>query len=365
MIARSFKVPEAISIWFELVEIRKEQIKQNKSEGLADVFEIFAGRCTVTRENLAEWDASARAWLRSADQAMSEKQTQLMRALEGLSLSIESQSTLLDSVMKACSSALEAAERLICGTPLCIQSPAVLCGLSCWHIYPDILVLGASENEPIRQHDPLVAPGGLLTVGMKLGAYTDQSIFWSLPLSFLRWYGDPVVAHGRIGPSQSRITSEELAFITLGSLFAFWGIDALDDEVGASWIALIFEMFKNGISSSPEPCRATNTRSWLYLLNQAAQTFLQSQTDERLEYKRMISFGRRNSMFLYLPLPPRPLRLPETDNEAPPEADNEAPSEAGNEAPSQVENKVPPATYKIRREALTPNRYHNGYPTAN
>ncbi|PGH07739.1 hypothetical protein AJ80_07944 [Polytolypa hystricis UAMH7299] len=305
MIARVFTTSEATSIWYELVERRKEQLEKMVAEGMADISDELASRCNVSRAQLAEWDASARAWLQSADQIMTEKQSRLTRALEGLRLPVENGPELLDTVMKACTAALETMERLIEGTAQRVQTPAVLLGLSSWHIYPDLLVLGNVNIEPIKQLDPLVSNGGLLTIGMQLESGSDESIFWSLPLSFLRWYGDPVVTTGYIGPGHSRISPTELLFVTLGCLFEQWGPIASNNDFAASWVSLIFDVCKNsnvplalGLHEPQDDDVLTHNQSWLYLLNRAAQAFLDSEDTEKREYQRLISFGRRKSSFL-------------------------------------------------------------------
>ncbi|KAF7513321.1 hypothetical protein GJ744_009742 [Endocarpon pusillum] len=309
MIARVFTTSEATSLWYELVERRKEQLVKAEAEGMADDSDMLAARCDISRTQLAEWDASARAWLQSADEAMAEKQTRLMRAIEELRLPIENDPALLDSVMKACTAALESMEKLIGGTAQRVQSPAVLLGLSCWHIYPDLLVLGTGKIEPTKQQDPLVSDGGLLTIGMQLEGGTDESIFWSLPLSFLRRYGDPVVAQGYIGPGHSRISLQELIFITMGCLFGHWGSAAANNDFAASWVTLIYHLFRESKSSLPARSYSANddgslvhspvhSQSWLSVLNQAATTFIDAQGEEKREYQRLISLGRRKRSFL-------------------------------------------------------------------
>lgn len=305
MIARMFTNSEATSIWHELVERRKEQLLVANEEGMAEDSDILASRCTISRIQLAEWDASARAWLQTADQAMAVRQTRLMSAIEELKLPIENGPSLLDTVVRACTAALEGMERLIQGVAQRVQSPAVLLGLSCWHIYPDILVLGTSKIEPIKQNDPLVADGGLLTIGMQLESETDESIFWSLPLSFLRWYGDPVVTRGSIGPAHARISPDELVFVTMGCLFAVWGLKAEDDTTAMDWITLIFNKVDQAQQNIPRHLRELASyykflriHSWFSLMNRAAHHFLDCEGEERREYQRLISLGRRKRNFL-------------------------------------------------------------------
>ena len=61
MLARIWSGPEATSIWSELVEARKLAL-QHECQGQEFSLEtVTAAQITLTRDNLAEWDASARS----------------------------------------------------------------------------------------------------------------------------------------------------------------------------------------------------------------------------------------------------------------------------------------------------------------
>ena len=162
------------------------------------------------------WDAGVRAWIQSADQVEATQQSQLLSALQGAKLPIPNEETLLESVRTTWTKALQAMENLINCIAQSVHSAGVLVGLSAWHIYPDLLILSSSIKESIKQHDPLVASGGLLTLGLQMDIQTDDSIFWSISLAYLRYYGDPVIARGSIGLDNTRITSDELILVMLG-----------------------------------------------------------------------------------------------------------------------------------------------------
>jgi hypothetical protein len=183
----------------------------------------------------------------------------------------------------------------VSGTVQGVQNPAVLLGLYCWHIYPDILVLGQGKSEPLKQKDALVECGGLLTVGMQLNADSEHSIFWSLPLSFLRWYGDSVVARGCIGPDSSRVTANELRFIAVGSVFAKWSMHFDNNDVAATFALDLFNMFNR-----PGSCTVfsqLHCYQGFRMMSRVCEDYLESQGEERLEYNRMIAFGRRREVF--------------------------------------------------------------------
>jgi hypothetical protein len=70
MISRMFTSSEATSIWVEIVEKQRENIFKDRDEAIYnesyDVL-IIAAKQEIPRSDLANWDASARAWLQSAD----------------------------------------------------------------------------------------------------------------------------------------------------------------------------------------------------------------------------------------------------------------------------------------------------------
>ena len=88
-----------------------------------------------------------------------------------------------------------------------VRSPDVLLGLPSWRLHPDLLVLGTGKTEPIKQQGLLIGEGVLLTFAIQRMSDTNGSLFWSLPLFYLRYCGDPVLIKGYIGPSCSRISS--------------------------------------------------------------------------------------------------------------------------------------------------------------
>ena len=75
MIARLFDASESTSVWFELVKDRRRDVaaKFENNEELPFSALSAATQADISREQLAEWDASARAWLRTADTTNSRK----------------------------------------------------------------------------------------------------------------------------------------------------------------------------------------------------------------------------------------------------------------------------------------------------
>ena len=76
MLARIWPGSEATSIWVEIVAYRQQEIKECCDGTSANRLSLLqAAHQDLTRSQLADWDASARAWLRTADEAKNLEQT--------------------------------------------------------------------------------------------------------------------------------------------------------------------------------------------------------------------------------------------------------------------------------------------------
>ncbi|KAL9094161.1 MAG: hypothetical protein Q9165_003576 [Trypethelium subeluteriae] len=156
MLARIWKTHEATSLWVELVERRKQEIEDTfASNGAVEVGAIMAAKQNFDRQQLATWDASARAWLQTADVSRRFQHTQLMLIINNVDLSVNSSCDPYESIIHAWQSALRALECLVQGIPQQVQDGAVLLGISAWHLYPDMEVLG-EEIKSIPQNDKLL-----------------------------------------------------------------------------------------------------------------------------------------------------------------------------------------------------------------
>ena len=97
-------------------------------------------------------------------------------------------------------------ECLVQGMPQQVRDGAVL-AISSWHLYPDMEVL-VNETKAIDQNDELMN-GGLITISAHGVGSNREGVFWSLPLSRLRYYSPPVIAERHVSSETSRITMAE------------------------------------------------------------------------------------------------------------------------------------------------------------
>lgn len=143
MLARMFPGPEATSIWAELIEERKKELAGDDMSTPYHISSVLAAQISISRDQLAEWDNSARAWLRAADDAKNIQQTQLLLILKNINVPVNHEKgNLYGSVISAWKGALELMENLFRGIAQRItpynNNGALLLALSSWHIYPDM-----------------------------------------------------------------------------------------------------------------------------------------------------------------------------------------------------------------------------------
>ncbi|MCJ1397650.1 hypothetical protein MMC11_000846 [Xylographa trunciseda] len=302
MLARTFPPSEATSIWYEIVQNRREEIKAGVQVGM--IGSVAASIQGIDRHDLMQWDASARAWLQTADDAKQFDQKQLTLILDNINLPISPGKTAYDNVISAWTTAMLAVEKLVTGQPQRVLNGAVLLALTSWHLFPDLLVL-QTKTVDVRFHDNLIASGGRLTIGLEnVGSGKGEGIYWSLALSHLRYYGDPVTVSRSIGFDASRITIPQLHLLAFGSLLASWGDSGSDEIIAARFFVSLWHCLER--SSNKLRCPETNhhkfllsSSSWLFMLTGAAKMLLTSEDINRATAMKLTKLGRRRgSMFL-------------------------------------------------------------------
>ena len=214
LLARAWDAKEAISIWVELVEHRRRVIEEEfKSNHTVSESSLNSTRQDILRNDLARWDASARAWLLSADQAKIKEKTQLRLVLENCQLPFPGGQSTYSKVIRSWQQAMSSLEDLLCGKPQEISNSSILLAFSAWHLYPNLIVLG-SEVRNVTFNDPLVDQNGVGTIALQpRSATTNHGTAWSLTLSHLRYYGDPVTVQSHA--DASRVTIHDLHIIAL------------------------------------------------------------------------------------------------------------------------------------------------------
>ena len=304
LLARLWSGSEATALWVELVDQRRREIETKFQD---DQAALLAAQQDILRTHLAEWDASARAWLQTADEVKTLQQTQLMLVINNLQLPVSNNTNVYQSVIESSRFALLSMEDLLRGQPQRVQSGAFLLGLSAWHLYPDMIVHGTVTRR-VDQRDDLFPIGSLVTLGLESPKGIDKGVYWSLPLAHLRYYGDPVLSSRSTGHDSSRISIDQLIYVAIGSLFSSWVPKSQQTTQALSWFILLSDCLKRGIGSKNNDVQVTKDNNpqqillgygWLKLFILAAKNFPRlREHDKDLSSKLMALGHRRFSSFL-------------------------------------------------------------------
>jgi hypothetical protein len=177
ILARAFDdAVKATSVWAELVVERQRETKkivESSTLSVAKIAAINAANQDIPREELRQWDASARAWLQSADKVVTEERTQLQLILKNISLPVTQGPSFYEGVVRAWTQAMVGLERLLSGEPQSITDGSILLALSAWNLYPKLLVL-SSKPTRVEFNDPLTHPAGVLTIGITNGSVNGR-----------------------------------------------------------------------------------------------------------------------------------------------------------------------------------------------
>lgn len=247
LLATMWPAPEACAIWEELVLERKRTLTSSVRDASFYSIEDFAAtRLTVSRDQLAEWDSGARAWLLAAQRSpyVRSRHTKLMLILKNINLPISNRPSVYDSVISVWQLALETMEKIANGGSYSVNDGAVLLALSAWNLYPDLVVIGR-EEQLVQQCDYLIPTGVQITIGLdeNKGAATT-GVRWSLSLKYLRYYGAPVDAKRSIGSSIDRWDFNEFMLVLLGALLGYWNLARDDLEEGMTFIQHIVRIMR-------------------------------------------------------------------------------------------------------------------------
>lgn len=129
--------------------------------------------------------------------------------------------------METWNESMKVADNLIAGVAQSVYNGGALVGLSAWHLYPDMPVYSSapssgSPEKEVRQGDPLINPGGIMTVGLRPFDGFNHGVRWSLPLAKLGYYGAPTTVTRTIDADPSRVSITELMLAALGALSREW-----------------------------------------------------------------------------------------------------------------------------------------------
>jgi hypothetical protein len=284
MLARMWTASEAQAVWEEIIEARKLEI--GKSDTGVPFWESqeLAAKIEATKDQIARWDSSARSWLEIADKSKMKQQKQLKLLVENIGIPVNQASTTYHSVMDAWTTALSTMEKLLEGIPQSINDGSVILALTSWHLFPDIFVVGGNSTM-VSQHDPLYPKGSIITLGQSSRPpdVAGGGVFWSLPLAYLKYYGDPVIQTRMLGENTSRLTFSEVMQVVLGCMLACWGDYGCDLQHACANILSLRDLLSTNKRKEPG-----YPRSWVHLLGESAESYL-SEADSTQSHLRSLT----------------------------------------------------------------------------
>ena len=149
--------------------------------------------------------------------------------------------------------------------------------------------LGADTSHHIRLSDPLLSPGGVVTIGLQnKHTGTEDGIYWSLPLATLQFYGHPVLSTGHTGLRNSQVVFKQFLCVVLGAVIQSWGWTKPD-------ITLPLELLLMLDWSTDKICNRFPVPRWLKVLTATTQRYMAASGTEKDHMSQLIVFGRRRS----------------------------------------------------------------------
>ncbi|KAK7973438.1 hypothetical protein PG988_007572 [Apiospora saccharicola] len=315
IIATYWAADEATAIWMELVAERKHRIQTKAATAeFFDLSETLSSRLELDQAQLASWDASARSWIRAANDSpvVSDRQKAVRSILDHMNMTVRNQQDLYTSVIEAWKLSLDTMEKIVTGSSYSIEDGSVVVALFAWHLYPDLIVLG-SQAEEIFQKDELVAPGGCVTIGLtshSLSLDRNSGVHWSLSLAHLRYYGALRTTSRSLKNTPSgneRFTREEFALIYIGVLIARWQAESpvsVDDAMSFMrlFISKLVELFE---ADHPE-----QLGSWTKACIAALDEYETTDSQARSLAVKFVNIGLRNQSLLNQSIAHRRAKLP-------------------------------------------------------
>ena len=288
LLAHIWDAKEATALWVELVNQRRMEIENSSGVSTAA---LFAARQEISREDLARWDNSARSWLRSADKAKTFQKTQLRLIEKNVRLPLLSDTSTYNSVINVWRQAMLGIEALLGGSHISISDGSLFLAFFAWHLFPDLIVL-EPEPQHVAFRDKLFPPGVRATVTREAAAPNmSGGLRWSLTLSHLKYYGDPVIASNK--ENFTRVTFQEFKLVVLGSLFHEWRISPRENVLVSQWFLRLWDVLRSVVSFGSD--KICSQFGWLELLVDAARDLLAAKGPARQAHNQLVQFGYRKA----------------------------------------------------------------------
>ncbi|KAI1370974.1 hypothetical protein F4677DRAFT_450808 [Hypoxylon crocopeplum] len=290
MLARAWSDADATSLWVEIVAERRREITTRFENGEPLPFALTAAvvQQEISREELAKWDASARAWLRTADAVKAKDRKQFLLIANNISIPVNSETRPFKSIIPAWISALGSMEKILIGAPHAVKDGSVLLGISAWHIYPDMIIFSTpTGSRRIDMKDDLVHPGGVVSLGLSdYEPRGSRGVYWSLSLANHRFYGRPIRKSSEVNGDGSRLTFAELQVVVMGAILSRWRVPQAETDNTLRFLMQLAAALPNNAASFDD--------RWIDMITKPIMDYFRNEES----MAPLISLGRRRSEFI-------------------------------------------------------------------
>ncbi|KAL7787296.1 hypothetical protein V8C43DRAFT_324093 [Trichoderma afarasin] len=306
MLAEAFTGSQSVALWWQLIEMRKAEIEATtkNATSIEDMAKALACKQEFSRDELASWDNSARSWVQTANKKTKERRSKALLYTDKTGLAVNKNSDPYHSVMIAWKDAMSSMNSLIMGVPQKVRNGAILLAIRSWHLYPDLCVLSHGPDV-ISQKDGLIPKSGIITIDLEHQDETAGSISWSLPLSYLRYYGDPVIVNQTLGVTSNRISMDQFRFVLLGCVISTWSTLTNSVDTSLDLLITLMKAFRWPERSTSYPGNLrqrmqemVKKTSWLGQILTAAEDLSSGSEIERATARKLMEYGRRYGQFL-------------------------------------------------------------------
>lgn len=305
ILAEAFTGSQSVALWYQLIERRKAEIEATTKDAtsIEDMAKAFACKQEFSRDELASWDNSARSWVQTANKKTKEQRSRALLYTDKTGLAVNKNSDPYHSVMIAWKDAMSSMNSLIMGVPQKVRNGAILLAIRSWHLYPDLCVLSHGPDV-ISQKDALIPKSGIITIDLEHQDETAGSISWSLPLSYLRYYGDPVIVNQTLSVTSNRISMDQFRFVLLGCVISTWSTFTNSAGTSVDLLITLMKALRRPERSTPDPGNLQRMQeivkktSWLGQILTAAEDLSFGSDIERATARKLMEYGRRYGQFL-------------------------------------------------------------------
>lgn len=213
-----------------------------------------------------------------------------MLIVKNISLSTGSNKSPAINVIAAWDLAMRTMETHLEGISQQVSDGAVLFAISSWHMYPNLIHFGRTAQN-VTFSDMLFTKPATMTLGLNefKTSQENRGIHWSLALSHLRYYGDPVPVESV--EDRTRASPVQFKVIVLGGVLESWRVSRYDRLDAVRWIHELWKFLQETTIGKQIDMRFSPITSWLQVLGSAANDVLSATSTLFARYEDCLGFG--------------------------------------------------------------------------